>query len=197
MPRRSRSNARRTGGGRSSDRPGIVLLPPTVSFLELLRWLKMTRISFLRHLIESQPALGLSEFAFPIRVVVARLQLPSESVTVPRLQQISADTETDPVFVEAGRYPFKVEFGDDEVLFMLRKDDDFRTFVDGLEKRSLDTLTCVEVRPSPLGGLGLFTTKDCLPGDLLLAERPMASTVTSCIAIEGPSNIHSLNFSLQ
>jgi hypothetical protein len=160
----------------------------------------MTHIEFLRHLIESQPELELSGFDFlNIRVVVARLQLPSESVTVPRLQEIAEDTETDPVFVEAGRYPFKVKFGDDEVLLMLRKNDDsgFRTFVDGLEKRSLDTPTCVEVRPSPLGGLGLFTTKDCLPGDLLLAERPMASTVTSCIAIERPSNIYSLNFSLQ
>jgi hypothetical protein len=149
-------------------------------------------------LIESEPELEIPEFDFfCIRVVVAHLQLPSESVTVPRLQEIAEDTETDLVFVEAGRYPLKVEFGEDEVLFMLRKDDDFRTFVNGLEKRSLDTPTCVEVRPSPFGGLGLFTTKDCLPGDLLLAERPMASTVTSCIVIERPSNMHSLNFSLQ
>jgi hypothetical protein len=90
--------------------------------------------------------------------------------------------ETDPslVYVDnSERYPFKVEFGEDEVLFLLKKDDDFRTFLDGLEKRSLDTQTCVEVRPSPLGGLGLFTTKDCSPGDLLLSERPMVSTTTS------------------
>jgi hypothetical protein len=75
----------------------------------------------------------------------------------------------------ANRYPFKVSFGGDEVLFLLRKHDDFRSFVDNLEKRSLGTPTCVEVRPSPLGGLGLFTTKDCSPGELLLSERPIVS----------------------
>jgi hypothetical protein len=73
------------------------------------------------------------------------------------------------------RYALKVKFGRDEVLFQLRKDDDFRSVIDGVEKRSLDTPTCVQVKPSPLGGVGLFTTKDCLPGDLLLAERPMVS----------------------
>jgi hypothetical protein len=78
----------------------------------------------------------------------------------------------------AERYPFKVNFGEDEVLFLLEKDDDLRKHIDGLEKRSLDTPACVEVRPSPLGGLGLFTTKDCSPGDLLFSERPMVSTMT-------------------
>jgi hypothetical protein len=127
-------------------------------------------------LIETQPELEESELRFIcVSIGVAQLQLPS----VQSLQEIpdDSDSEMDPAFVEAKLYPFKVEFGDDEVLFMLRKDDDFRTFVDGLEKRSLDTPTCVEVRRSPLGRLGLFTTKDCLPGDLLISERPMVSTL--------------------
>jgi hypothetical protein len=75
----------------------------------------------------------------------------------------------------AQRYALKVKFGRDEVLFQLRRDDEFRSVIDGAEKRSLDTPTYVEVKPSPIGGVGLFTTKDCLPGDLLLAERPMVS----------------------
>jgi hypothetical protein len=66
---------------------------------------------------------------------------------------------------------------------MLKKDDKFGVFLDGLEKRSLDTPMCVEVKPSSLGGLGLFTTKNCLPGDLLLSERPMVSISTSRITI--------------
>jgi hypothetical protein len=76
------------------------------------------------------------------------------------------------------RYPLKLEFGEDEVLFLLRKNDSLRTYLDGLERRSLDTPTFVEVKQSPLGGLGLFTTKDCSPGDLLLSERPMVSALT-------------------
>jgi hypothetical protein len=82
------------------------------------------------------------------------------------------------------RHPLKLKFGKDEVLFLLQKNDNLRTFLDGLKKRPLNTPSCVEVRPSPLGGLGLFTTRDCSPGDLLLSERPMVSTVISCIAIE-------------
>jgi hypothetical protein len=77
------------------------------------------------------------------------------------------------------RIPFKFELGEDEVLFFLKKGGDLPIFLESLEKRSLDTPACVEVRPSPLGGLGLFTTKDCLPGDLLLSERPMVSTIIS------------------
>jgi hypothetical protein len=74
--------------------------------------------------------------------------------------------------------PSKLKFGEDEVLFLLDRniDSGFRTYLDGIEKSSLNTPKCVEVRPSPLGGLGLFTTKDCLAGDLLLSERPMVST---------------------
>jgi hypothetical protein len=84
----------------------------------------------------------------------------------------------DLVYIDGSlRYPVKVKLGEDELLFLLKKDDELRTYLDGLEKRSLDTPTFIEVRPSPLGGLGLFTTKDCLPGDLLLSERPMVSAI--------------------
>jgi hypothetical protein len=82
-------------------------------------------------------------------------------------------------------HPLRLKFGKDEILFFLRKDDDFRTYLIMIgndvepEKRSLDTPTCVEVRSSPTAGLGLFTTKDCLPGDLLISERPMVSTISS------------------
>jgi hypothetical protein len=78
--------------------------------------------------------------------------------------------------VTVERHPHKLNLGEDEVIFVLRKEDDLRIYLDSLEKRSLDTPMCVEVRPSPLGRLGLFTTKDCLPGDLLFSERPMVST---------------------
>jgi hypothetical protein len=76
-----------------------------------------------------------------------------------------------------------MNFGQDEVLFLLKKDDYLRMpqVLDGLEKCSLDTPSCVQIRPSPLGGLGLFTTKDCLPGELLISERPMVCTLSSCI----------------
>jgi hypothetical protein len=95
---------------------------------------------------------------------------------------------TELYYIDSVRYPLKLKFGreqKEDVLFLLSKDDDsrFRTFLDGLEKRPLDT-PCVELRPSPLGGLGLFTTKDCLPGDLLLSERPMVSTITFCIIVQ-------------
>jgi hypothetical protein len=83
----------------------------------------------------------------------------------------------DLVYKDSELDPWRLKFGEDEVLFLLKKDDDSRTYLTGndVERSSLDTPTCVEVRPSPLGGLGLFTTKDCLPGDLLISERPMVS----------------------
>jgi hypothetical protein len=77
------------------------------------------------------------------------------------------------------RYPFRLRLQEDEVLFLLRMDDEFRRYLDGLGRRSLETPTFVEVKESPLGGLGLFTTKDCSPGDLLIAERPMVSACTT------------------
>jgi hypothetical protein len=85
--------------------------------------------------------------------------------------------ETDLVYADSSeRCPVNLKFGEDQVLFLLNKgDDDFRLYLDGLEKRSLDTPFCVQVRPSPWDGLGLFTTKDCLPGDLLFSERPLVS----------------------
>jgi hypothetical protein len=94
-------------------------------------------------------------------------------ISLPRSRRTSS--ETDPAEGMSRRLPFKFVFGDDQVLFMLKADDDVLPLLGGLEKRSLDTPTCVEVKQSPLGGLGLFTTKDCSPGDLLLSERPMVS----------------------
>jgi hypothetical protein len=132
---------------------------PTVSCLEHLRRIKDSHL-IPAYFIETQQELELSKFEILGIVLGGRL------LSVPS-------------FVEAKRYPLKAEFGKDEVLFMLMRDDDFCSFVNGLEKRSLDTTTCVEVRRSPFGGLGLFTTKDCSPGDLLLSERPMVSTVAS------------------
>jgi hypothetical protein len=89
---------------------------------------------------------------------------------------------TELYYIDSVRYPLKLKFGreeKEEVLFFLKslEDNDLLTLLDGTEKRSssLDAPTCVELRPSPLGGLGLFTTKDCLPGDLLLSERPIVS----------------------
>jgi hypothetical protein len=114
----------------------------------------------------------------------------------PLFQEIPEDSNIDPVFFQAKRYPLKAEFGDDEVLFLLRKNDDFRAFVDGLEKRSLDTPTCVEVRPSPIGGQGLFTSKDCLPGDLLFSERPMVRTI-SCRITNERTNMHNFTSRLR
>jgi hypothetical protein len=82
------------------------------------------------------------------------------------------------VYFNSKRRPLRLKFGKDEVLFLLKKDDDFHKYLIGndVDKRLLDAPTCVEVRPSPLGGLGLFTTKDCLPGELLFSERPMVCT---------------------
>jgi hypothetical protein len=90
------------------------------------------------------------------------------------------------------RYSFKVKLGEDELLFLVKKDD-LPTFLDSVEKRSLDTPTFVEVKPSLLGGLGLFTTKDCLPGDLLLSERPMVSAILNHHSI-GRTNMHNPRF---
>jgi hypothetical protein len=94
--------------------------------------------------------------------------------------------ETDLVYDDnTKRYPLKVKLGEDEVLFLLKKEDvpKFRIYLDDLAREpSLGTPKCVEVRPSPLGEtVGLFTTKDCLPGDLLFSERPMVSAISSCI----------------
>jgi hypothetical protein len=126
-------------------------------------------------LIETQPEDSELRFLGVSVVFAGLLSMPSPR-TMPQ--------ESELIFANGSeRYPFKLQFGEDEVLFLLEKDDDLRTYLDGVEKRSLDTPISVEVKTSPLGGLGLFTTKDCLPGDLLLSERPMVSTITSCITI--------------
>jgi hypothetical protein len=108
-----------------------------------------------------------------ISAVVARLLAMPSPQTIPKV--------TDSPFNGSKRYPLKLKFGEDEVLFLLNKDDDLRTYLNGLEKRPLDTPSFVEVRRSPIHGLGVFTTKDCLPGDLLFSERPMVSMISSCI----------------
>jgi hypothetical protein len=113
----------------------------------------MNQVEFLGHLKETPPE-------------DSELRL----LSLPNLHAMPKETAL--VYVDGSEcYPFNINFGEDEVLFLLEKDDDLRTHIDSLEKRSLDTPTCVEVRPSPIGGLGLFTTKDCLPGDLLISER--------------------------
>jgi hypothetical protein len=92
---------------------------------------------------------------------------------------------TELFYIDAFRHPLKLKCGEDEILFLLKNlRGRFRTFVDGMDTRPLDTPTCVEVRPSPFHGLGVFTTKDCLPGDLLFSERPMVSTLASCITVK-------------
>jgi hypothetical protein len=55
------------------------------------------------------------------------------------------------------------------------EDDVFRAILDKLENRSLDVPAFVEVKLSSTEGLGVFATKDCSPGDLILSERPLVS----------------------
>jgi hypothetical protein len=69
---------------------------------------------------------------------------------------------------------FKLNFGEDEVVFLLRKDQSLRDALNRVEKRSLEP-SSVEVKRSPLGGLGLFATRDFMPGELVLSERPLVS----------------------
>jgi hypothetical protein len=73
---------------------------------------------------------------------------------------------------------FKLTLGEDEVVLWLRKNRDtlksLHADLNRLENRSLDP-SSVEVKPSATGGLGLFATKDFLPGNVVLAERPMVS----------------------
>jgi hypothetical protein len=75
-----------------------------------------------------------------------------------------------------GYSPFKVKLGGDEVVLVLHKNHSLRKTLGRLENRSLDA-SSVEVKLSATGGLGLFATKDFLPGDLVLSERPMVSAL--------------------
>jgi hypothetical protein len=75
---------------------------------------------------------------------------------------------------------FKLNLGDDETAFVLRKNDTLlHRALERLEnlplnvKRTMVTESFVEVKPSPMGGLGLFAVKDFAPGDLIISERPM------------------------
>jgi hypothetical protein len=74
-----------------------------------------------------------------------------------------------------GHSVHKFKFGGDSVVFLLKDGDPFLNVLRAVEDRPLDTPNFVEVRPSPIHGLGLFTTKDCSPGDLLLTERLLVS----------------------
>jgi hypothetical protein len=73
----------------------------------------------------------------------------------------------------------KITLGEDEVVLLLPKDcvQSVSSDLNRLENRSLDT-SPAEVKPSATGGLGLFATKDFLPGDLVLSERPMVSALS-------------------
>jgi hypothetical protein len=173
--RRGASNAKRAkraksaksaAGTRSFDDPKVKDSPPN-------RELPSTWCS-VSHLIsgplEKQPEDSELSFLVNSLLVAAMMSKPGPP-TMPRQLDLQ----------HSERHPLKLKFGNDEVLFLLQKNDYLRTFLDGLKKCPLNTPLCVEVRPSPLGGLGLFTTKDCSPGDLLLSERPMVSTISSCI----------------
>jgi hypothetical protein len=74
-----------------------------------------------------------------------------------------------------GHSVHKFKFGGDSVVFLLKDGDPFLKLLRAVEDRPLDMPNFVEVRPSPIDGLGLFTTKDCSPGDLLLTERLLVS----------------------
>jgi hypothetical protein len=64
-------------------------------------------------------------------------------------------------------------------VLVLHKDHSLRKTLRRLEKCSVPVEpTSVEVRPSATHGLGLFATKDFLPGDLVLSERPMVSAMS-------------------
>jgi hypothetical protein len=69
----------------------------------------------------------------------------------------------------------KFKFGGDSAVFLLKDGEPFLKDLRAVEDRPLDAQNFVEVRPSPIHGLGLFTTKDCSPGDLLLTERLLVS----------------------
>jgi hypothetical protein len=83
------------------------------------------------------------------------------------------------IHVKHGASHLKLVLGDDQVAFVLPDDHPARVPLNGIAKRSLETPDWVEIKPSPLGGLGLFTTKDCAKGDLLLSDRPMVSAKLS------------------
>jgi hypothetical protein len=138
---------------------------PTVSCLERCSWYNDSRL-ISGAFEDMQPELRFLSYSLLISVLSSLP--PPRKLPEPR----------DLVYVDSKLDPLRLKFGKDEVLFLLKKDDDFNKYLIGndVDKRLLDTPTCVEVRPSPLGGLGLFTTKDCLPGDLLISERPMVST---------------------
>jgi hypothetical protein len=92
--------------------------------------------------------------------------------------------------VEHGVDSVKLSLGDDQVAFVLPPEDPSRRYLyDGIDKRSLDTPNC-EVKPSPLGGLGLFATKRCVFGDLLFSERPMLNEI--CLKLKCRSVLKSL-----
>jgi hypothetical protein len=80
--------------------------------------------------------------------------------------------------------PFKLRLGNDETVFVLREDDSLRYSLEHLEnlllgeERPLATQSSfVEVKPSPIDGLGLFAAKDFVPGDFVMSERPIVSAL--------------------
>jgi hypothetical protein len=73
---------------------------------------------------------------------------------------------------------FELKIGEDDVIGIFREFDIFRAILDKIENRSLDVPAFVEVRPSSTEGLGVFATKDCSPGDLILSERPLVSAIS-------------------
>jgi hypothetical protein len=84
--------------------------------------------------------------------------------------------DCDPIYAA----PFKIQLEDDEVVFVLRKErsDTLRPAFSRLEENPVKLPgdpTSAEVRLSPIGGVGVFATKDFSPGDLVLSERPMVS----------------------
>jgi hypothetical protein len=74
---------------------------------------------------------------------------------------------------------FQLKLGEDDVVcIFLKEDEHFRAILDKLENRSLDVPAFVEVKPSSTEGLGVFATKDCSPGDLILSERPLVGAIS-------------------
>jgi hypothetical protein len=82
-----------------------------------------------------------------------------------------------------GYIPFKLHLGDDETVFVLPKNGPLHKALERLEwyslatRRLMATHSFVEVKPSPIGGLGLFATKDFVPGDVIISERPLVSAL--------------------
>jgi hypothetical protein len=81
--------------------------------------------------------------------------------------------------------PFKLQLGNDETVYVLRPNDSVHKVLKILEnlplheKCSMATQSFVEIKPSHMAqgpsGSGLFVTKDVLPGELIISERPMVS----------------------